>query len=69
LLLPFGLSLGVQGLDLGVHVSSLPCHGLEHGVAAQGVEVCAGVGEGELLRDIAKGDGRVEGEPAGSELD
>lgn len=37
---------GREGLDLGVHGGGLARHGLEHGVAAEGVEVGARVREG-----------------------
>lgn len=65
-LLPRGV--GVEGFNFGVDGGGLPGDGFEHGVAAEGVEVGAGVGKGELLGDGGEGDGGVEGESEGLRL-
>ena len=49
--------------DFIVNGARLPCDGLEHGVRAQRVHVCARVSEGEGGGDAWEGEGGVEGEP------
>ena len=46
-----GGALGVDGCDAVVDLAGGARDGFEHGVAAEGVEVCYGEGEGELAGD------------------
>lgn len=60
----FGGRIRVDGPDLGVDGRGLARHRLEHGVAAERVEVGARVGEGQLLRDGGERDRRMQREPS-----
>lgn len=46
-----GRALGVDCCDARVDLSRRSRDGFEHGVAAEGVEVCSSEGEGELAGD------------------
>lgn len=56
----FGIAGGeVRGIylsDFGVDEGGLPRHGFEHGVGAEGVEVCACVGEWEPGSNALEGE-------------
>jgi hypothetical protein len=51
--------------DFRVDGARLPRDGFEHGVGAERVHVCAGVCEGQALRDALEGERGVEGESGG----
>ena len=57
-----GGALGVDCRDAVVDLAGGARDGFEHGVAAEGVEVCAREGEGELAGDAGEGEGGGEGE-------
>jgi hypothetical protein len=57
-----GCALGVDGGDAVVDLAGGARDCFEHGVAAEGVEVGAGEGEGELAGDSWEGEGGGEGE-------